>query len=76
MSLEESASAVIFGVLNSEAGNGGLIALDAKGNATWTFNSSGMFRGAAGFLDGRCTPSFMTDIFGDPTWPEDCNSKP
>ena len=41
-----------FGVLNSEAGNGGLIAIDAKGNATWTFNSSGMFRGAAGIVDG------------------------
>jgi len=76
MSLEESASTVIFGVLNAEAGNGGLIALDAEGNATWTFNSSGMFRGAAGVLDGRRAPSFMTEIFGDPTWPEDCHPKP
>ena len=75
MTLEESASTVIFGVLNSDAGNGGLIALDAKGNATWTFNSSGMFRGAAGVLDGRRPPSFMTEIFGDPTWPEDCDVK-
>ena len=76
LTLEESTREVIFGVLNSDAGNGGLIALDAKGNATWTFNSSGMFRGAAGTFEGRCTPSFMTEIFGDPTWPEDCHPKP
>ena len=38
----QSTREVIFGVLNSDAGNGGLIALDAKGNAAWTFNSSGM----------------------------------
>jgi len=73
LTLEESTRKVIFGVLNSDAGNGGLIALDAKGNATWTFNSSGMFRGAAGVLDGSKAPRFMTEIFGDPTWPEDCN---
>jgi len=76
LTLEQSTREVIFGVLNSDAGNGGLIALDAKGNATWTFNSSGMFRGAAGTFEGRCTPSFMTEIFGDPTWPEDCHPKP
>jgi len=35
-----------------------------------------MFRGAAGTFEGRCTPSFMTEIFGDPTWPEDCHPKP
>ncbi len=73
LTLEESTREVIFGVLNSDAGNGGLIALDAKGNATWTFNSSGMFRGAAGVLQGRKAPNFMTEIFGDPTWPEDCD---
>ena len=50
---EQSTREVIFGVLNSDAGNGGLIALDAKGNAAWTFNSSGMFRGAAGAIVGR-----------------------
>lgn len=76
LTLEQSTREVIFGVLNSDAGNGGLIALDAKGNATWTFNSSGMFRGAAGSFEGRCTPSFMTEIFGDPAWPEDCHPKP
>ncbi len=73
LTLEESTREVIFGVLNSDAGNGGLIALDAKGNAAWTFNSSGMFRGAAGVLKGRKAPRFMTEIFGDPTWPEDCD---
>ena len=73
LTLEQSTREVIFGVLNSDSGNGGLIALDAKGNAAWTFNSSGMFRGAAGVLDGGKVPRFMTEIFGDPTWPEDCN---
>ena len=72
MSLEQSTREVIFGVLNSEAGNGGLIALDARGNAVWTFNSSGMFRGAAGILEGRSTASYLVEIFGDPTWPEEC----
>ncbi|MDB3991801.1 isoaspartyl peptidase/L-asparaginase [Schleiferiaceae bacterium] len=68
LSLEESAHEVIFGVLNAEAGNGGLIAIDAKGNATWTFNSSGMFRGAAGVVDGGSVPEYFTEIFGDPSF--------
>ena len=59
---------MIFGVLNAEAGNGGLIAIDAKGNATWTFNSSGMFRGAAGVVDGGSVPEYFTEIFGDPSF--------
>lgn len=68
LSIEESAHEVIFSVLNSEAGNGGLIAIDAKGNATWTFNSSGMFRGAAGIVDGGSVPEYFTEIFGDPSF--------
>ena len=68
LSLEESAHEVIFSVLNAEAGNGGLIAIDAKGNATWTFNSSGMFRGAAGIIDGSSVPEYFTEIFGDPSF--------
>ena len=72
LTLEESASRVIFGVLNEDAGNGGLIAIDAKGNATWTFNSKGMFRGAKGKMKTSEKVMLHTDIFGDPTWPENC----
>jgi L-asparaginase / beta-aspartyl-peptidase len=68
LSIEESAHEVIFEVLNSEAGNGGLIAIDAKGNATWTFNSSGMFRGAAGVVEGGSAPEYFTELFGDPSF--------
>ena len=68
LSVEESAHEVIFGVLNAEAGNGGLIAIYAKGNATWTFNSSGMFIGAAGVVDGGSVPEYFTEIFGDPSF--------
>ena len=43
--LDEAAQYIIHQVLNSEAGNGGLIAVDAQGNFTMPFNSAGMFRG-------------------------------
>ena len=72
LTLEESASRIIFGVLNEDAGNGGLIAIDTKGNATWTFNSKGMFRGAKGKMKTSQKVMLHTDIFGDPTWPENC----
>ncbi|MDA0741821.1 MAG: isoaspartyl peptidase/L-asparaginase [Bacteroidetes bacterium] len=72
LTLEESASRIIFGILNSEAGNGGLIAIDAQGNATMTFNSKGMFRGAMGKRKNSQKVMLHTDIFGDPTWPENC----
>ena len=72
LTLEESASRIIFGVLNSEAGNGGLIAIDAQVNATITFNAKGMFRGAMGKRKNSQKVMLHTDIFGDPTWPENC----
>ncbi len=43
--IAEAADAIIFGELNSEAGNGGLIAVDKKGNIAMPFNSGGMHRG-------------------------------
>lgn len=46
--LEESAYETIFKELNQQEGNGGLIGIDSKGRATWTFNSAGMYRGAKG----------------------------
>lgn len=44
-SVREAAEAVIHGVLNADAGEGGVIVLDAKGNWTAPFNSEGMYRG-------------------------------
>ena len=43
--VREAANAVVRGVLNRDAGEGGVIALDAKGNWTAPFNSEGMYRG-------------------------------
>lgn len=68
LTLHESAKTVIFEVLNAEQGNGGLIGLDAEGNGTWTFNSTGMFRGAAGVIEGGTVPEYFTEIFGDPSY--------
>jgi hypothetical protein len=43
--IDEAANEIIFQELNSEEGNGGLIAVDKEGNYTMPFNSEGMFRG-------------------------------
>ena len=43
--IAEAADEIIFGELNSEAGNGGLIAVDKQGNIAMPFNSGGMHRG-------------------------------
>ena len=44
-SIAEAADEIIFGELNTDAGNGGLIAVDRKGNIAMPFNSGGMYRG-------------------------------
>lgn len=44
-SLEEAAHHIIHSDLNTNAGNGGLVAIDKKGNIAMPFNSGGMFRG-------------------------------
>jgi len=46
VSLQEAAKTVIFDVLNSEAGSGGIIAIDSKGNIAMPFNTEGMYRGS------------------------------
>jgi len=46
--LSDAAHTVLFDVLNAEAGQGGLIGIDAEGHATMTFNSPGMYRAAKG----------------------------
>ena len=43
--IAKAADEIIFGELNAEAGNGGLIAVDRKGNIAMPFNSGGMHRG-------------------------------
>jgi beta-aspartyl-peptidase (threonine type) len=43
--LDDASYAVIQGTLVEAGGDGGIIALDAAGNAVLTFNTEGMFRG-------------------------------
>lgn len=43
--IEEAAHYIIHQELNTHEGNGGLIAVDRKGNFAMPFNSGGMFRG-------------------------------
>ncbi len=44
-SLETAAKAVVFDVLGSTQGEGGVIAVDQQGNVTLPFNTEGMYRG-------------------------------
>jgi beta-aspartyl-peptidase (threonine type) len=45
MTVEQAANEVVMKKLKAMGGEGGLIAMDAKGNLTMTFNTSGMYRG-------------------------------
>lgn len=51
--IDEAANYIIHEVLNADEGNGGLIAVDAQGNFTMPFNSTGMFRGYLYKEDGQ-----------------------
>ena len=42
--IEQAGNEVINGVLNADAGEGGVIILDSKGNISMPFNSEGMYR--------------------------------
>lgn len=44
VSLEQASNTVLFDVLNSERGEGGVIAVDKQGNIAMPFNSAGMYR--------------------------------
>ena len=44
-SVEQATDYIIHQELNTDAGNGGLIAVDRKGNFAMPYNSQGMFRG-------------------------------
>lgn len=45
MSLSEACDKVVHGILKDMGGEGGMIAVDAKGNFHFSFNSAGMYRG-------------------------------
>lgn len=45
LSLDRAAHEVVMKKLKAQEGEGGLIALDAKGNITMPFNTAGMYRG-------------------------------
>ncbi len=45
MSVADAAADVVLGKLKSAGGDGGIIALDAKGNFAMPYNTEGMFRG-------------------------------
>ena len=46
LSLEEASHYVIHKKLKEQNGEAGLIALDANGNYSFSFNTEGMYRGA------------------------------
>ncbi len=58
--LAEAARAVIHGTLLAAGGAGGVIALDANGNAALPFNTSGMYRGIL-HADGTTKVSIYDD---------------
>jgi beta-aspartyl-peptidase (threonine type) len=47
MSLEEAGKTVIFGKIDGQKAQGGLIAVDRSGNITMPFNTNAMYRGYA-----------------------------
>ena len=53
MSLQEACEEVVMKKLVALNGDGGLIGVDAKGNAAMVFNSAGMYRGFKN-SDGDC----------------------
>lgn len=59
-SLRDAADQVVMDVLVKAGGEGGIIAMDGRGNYTMPFNSSGMYRGYMG-PDGRPTTAIYRD---------------
>jgi len=60
ISLERAASDVVMTRLVQQGGDGGIIAMDAQGNYTMPFNSTGMYRGYVG-PDGRTQTAIFRD---------------
>jgi beta-aspartyl-peptidase (threonine type) len=60
ISLQEAADAVVNGVLVEVEGDGGIIAVDKKGNIAMPFNSKGMYRASVS-TDGKVTVAIYRD---------------
>ena len=60
MPIQAAADAVVKDMLKPIGGEGGVIGLDARGNVTMSFNTTGMGRGYVG-ADGTPTIMFTTD---------------
>ncbi len=60
ISLQEAADAVVNGVLVEVKGDGGIIAVDKKGNIAMPFNSKGMYRASVS-TDGKVTVAIYRD---------------
>jgi beta-aspartyl-peptidase (threonine type) len=60
LSVQEAANTVMFDVLNKEAGSGGVIAIDSKGNIAMPFNTAGMYRASID-TKGNLTVSIYKD---------------
>lgn len=60
VSLEKAADQVVMRKLASLGGEGGIIAVDAKGRVTLRFNTTGMFRGVMG-ADGKAEVKIFRD---------------
>ena len=60
LGLEQAANVVVMDVLVKAGGEGGVIAMDARGNVAMPFNSSGMYRGYVG-ADGKPTVAIFKE---------------
>jgi L-asparaginase / beta-aspartyl-peptidase len=60
MPIEDAAAEVVLGKLKAAGGEGGVIALDAKGNFAMPFNTEGMYRGYVN-RDGKISVFLLGD---------------
>lgn len=60
VSLEKASNTVMFDVLNAQAGSGGIIAIDSKGNIAMPFNTPGMYRASID-TNGKVTVKIYSD---------------
>lgn len=58
--IEQASDEVINGVLSSEAGEGGVIIIDSKGNIAMPFNSQGMYRASVD-VNGKVTIAIYSE---------------
>lgn len=58
LTLQAACDEVVFNQLEKDGGEGGLIAVDKKGNCTLSFNTPGMYRGSID-AEGQCTTAIF-----------------